>query len=231
MPWQTITRKLGAPEGGTLDGIVNTIRTALGLGQRGGVDRAAFTAAVVALSAKLSKADGVALKIEEETFERLFRFAAEEADNVRWLFKLASQDTAGFETYAREVALALADRHELKRDVFEALLHIASADGVLHAGEDSYLALVGGIFGYDDAEYRGMRARFVLDTDDPYVVLGAARALANDALKAHYRELVRQNHPDALAGKGLSKELQDVAQRKLAAINAAWDEIARERGL
>ena len=231
MPWHTIKRMLGTAEGGTRDRLVDAIRATLGLGPRTGVDRAAFTAAVVALSAKLSKADGVALKIEEATFDRLFRFDADEAANVRWLFKLASQDTAGFETYAREVARALADRPDLKLDVFEALLHIASADGVLHAGEDSYLTLVSGIFGYGAAEYGAIRARFVQDPGDPYMVLGVARELDNAALKTHYRDLVRSNHPDALAGKGLSKELQDVAQRKLAAINTAWDEICRERGL
>ena len=76
-----------------------------------------------------------------------------------------------------------------------------------------------------------MRARFVADPDDPYLVLGADREMTSEALRAHYRELVRSNHPDVLAGKGLSRELQDVAARKLAAINAAWDVISRERGL
>jgi DnaJ like chaperone protein len=231
MPWRTIWKALGAPDGGTLDGLVNAIRTALGLGPRAAVDRAAFTAAVVALSAKLSKSDGVALRIEEETFERLFRFEEGEAANIRWLFQLAAQDAAGFETYAQQVAHALFDRPGLKGDVLEALLHIASADGVLHPAEDRYLATVSRIFGYTASEYRAIRARFVLDPADPYEVLGASRATRDADLKARYRELVRQNHPDALAGRGLSKELQDLAQRKLAAINAAWDEIAGERGL
>ncbi len=231
MPWQTILKALGTPESGTLDGLVKAIKAALGLGARSGVDRAAFTAAVVALSAKLSKADGVALRIEEETFERLFRFEPEEAANVSWLFKLAARDTAGFESYARELARTLAERPELKLDIVEALLHIASADGVLHEGEDRYLEIVSTIFGYDAATYRAMRARFVNDPSDPYETIGASRQMSADQLKAHYRDLVRANHPDAAAGKGLSRELQDVAARKLAAINAAWDLIVRERGL
>ena len=231
MPWQTILTTLGSPEGSTLDNLMKAIRTALGLGPRSGVDRAAFTAAVVALSAKLSVADGVSLRIEEETFERLFRFEADEAANVRWLFRLAAKDTAGYDAYARELATTLADRHELKHDILDALLHIASADGVLHEGEDRFLVAVAEIFGTTAAAYRAMRARFVLDPADPYEVLALSREASNDALKAHYRSLVRENHPDVLAGRGLSKQLQDIATRKLAAINAAWEQIARERGI
>lgn len=231
MPWQTILKTLGAPEGSTLDGLVKAIKAALGLGARDGVDRAAFTAAVVALSAKLSKSDGVVLQVEADTFERLFAFEPAEKDNVRWLFRLAAQDTAGFESYARALADSVADRPDLKGDIFEALLHIASADGILHGGEDRYLQSVSGIFGYSQTEYRAMRSRFVRDASDPYEVLGVTRELSNDELKSRYRQLVRDNHPDALAGKGLSRELQDVAARKLASINAAWEAIARERGL
>lgn len=231
MPWQTIFKTLSASDGGVLDGLGRAIRSALGLGSGNGVDRAAFTAAVVALSAKLAKSDGITLKIEQETFERLFSFDAEEAANVRWLFDLAAQDVAGFEAYARTVSRSLADRPELKRDVYEALLHIASADGVMHQGEDRFLLTVAEIFGYSPHEHRALRALFVRDEADPYTVLGLTRGMTGEALKARYRELMRENHPDVLAGKGFSTDMQGIAQRKVATINVAWDEIARERGL
>lgn len=231
MPWQTILKTLGATGSASPDGLMRAIKATLGLGRREGVERATFTAAVVALSAKLSIADGVSLKVEEETFERLFKFDVEEAENVRWLFRLAAKDSAGFESYAMGLAKTLADRTDLQRDIFEALLHIAAADGILHEAEDRFLATVADIFGYSPAKFRAIRARFVNEPDDPYIVLGASRELSDEALKAHYRELVRRNHPDGLAGKGLSRELQAVAERKLAAINAAWDLVARERGL
>lgn len=231
MPWQTILKALGSDEGSPLDRLSRAIRSALGLGEAQTFNRAAFTAAVVALSAKLSISDGVALKIEEETFERMFTFEPAEVANVRWLFRLAAKDTAGYESYARELGRALAEHTELLRDIFEALLHVASADGVLHEAEDRFLAEVATLFGYSVEKYRAIRARFILDPADPYEVLGVSRELPDEALKARYRELVRKNHPDLAAGKGLPKEVQEVATRKLAAINAAWDKIARERSL
>ncbi len=236
MPWsKNITEILGMAEGGSLRQLFAAIRSALGMApgdQRPHeVNRAAFTAAVVALAAKLSKSDGVVLASEERAFERLFPVDVDEIENVRWLFQLCARDVAGFESHAKAVAQALADDPELKRHVFEALLHIATVDGVLHEREDHYLGVVGETFGYTELEYRAMRARFVHALDDPYVKLGVPHDLDNEALKAHYLKLVRDNHPDALAAKGLAKELQDVAARKLAAINAAWDQIAKERGL
>ncbi|MGE3708827.1 MAG: TerB family tellurite resistance protein [Hyphomicrobiaceae bacterium] len=220
-------------EGGTIRQILSVILSAFGLGDgsKGRRHRAAFTAAVVALAAKLSKSDGVALKIEEQVFEHRFPVDESEVGNVRWLYRLAAQDVAGFETYAREVAAALENESELRKDIFEALLHIATADDVMHEAEDRYLSIVAGIFGYSDLEFRAMRARFVHDASDPYIILGISHDASNTELKAHYLKLVRENHPDTLAAKGLARELGELADRKLASINAAWEEIARERGL
>jgi len=42
---------------------------------------------------------------------------------------------------------------------------------------------------------------------------------------------VRENHPDALASRGVPREFVEMATRKIAAINAAYEAIAKERGL
>lgn len=235
MPWKTILSPIGLHPGSSLRTLLDAVVAALGVrhdpDRRPTATRAAFTAAVIALSAKLAKSDGVALCVEAQTFERMFPVDPDEIENVRWLFALASRDTAGFEVYAHRIADMLATEPDLKRHVFEALLAIAAADGILHEAEDRYLSSVRAEFGYTEVEYKAMRARFVHDIHDPYVALGIGRDASDDALKAHYRGLVRESHPDALAAKGLGKEIQEQATRRIAAINAAYDEIARERSL
>lgn len=196
-----------------------------------GARSTSFTIAVVSLCAKMSKADGVSLPVEVATFERMFHVAEAERANVRAVFDRAKQDLTGYDTYARTIAQELANDPAAKRFVFEALFHIATADGIIHEGEDRLLAQIGSIFGYETAEYRAIRAQFVEDRDDPYVVLGLDHRADNAALKARYRELVRENHPDVLTARGLPREAVDIAQRKIAAINAAYDVICRERGL
>ncbi len=194
-------------------------------------NQTAFTAAVVALSAKMAKADGVASTIEYEAFARVFKTAPEDERRVRRLFDLAKKDTAGFESYARQIARLLENESAMKRDVFEGLFQIAAADGVLHAGEEAYLKRVAQLFNLGDDTFTTIRALFVHDPDDAYTILGVDRQISDADLKKHYRSIVREMHPDRLTATGATDDRIASAQARLATLNAAYDQIARERGL
>ncbi|MBU2581147.1 MAG: TerB family tellurite resistance protein [Alphaproteobacteria bacterium] len=188
-----------------------------------------FTIAFVGLAAKMAKADGVAVKVETQAFESCFYVPPEERANVQRVYQLASQDVAGFEAYAERIARMLADDPALLKDVFECLFNIAAADGVLHQGEEAFLQAVAAKFGYDEIDYQRVRSLFVHDPSSPYVVLGISPDATDDELKARRKELVRENHPDKLAASGVPQEFLVLADRKLAAINAAYDAILKER--
>lgn len=142
-----------------------------------------------------------------------------------------SQDVAGYEAYAAQVARLLEDQHDLKISVLECLFHVASADGVLHPDEDRYLAHVSEILGLSQREYRCVRRGFVVDADSPYEVLNVSPVASDKDIKARYRDLVKSHHPDALVAKGVPPEFLAGAERRLAAITAAYEEILAERGL
>jgi len=234
MVWQQIREAIGLTEGGrlraALDVLVRRDHAAPSSAVRE-AKGATFTAAVIALSAKMAQADGAVVELERRMFERLYPVDEAQQRSVHWLFELATKDIAGFESYAGQVATLLADDPAMKRDVLEGLFHIAVADGVLHDNEEIYLARVAHIFSYSETEFRAIRALFVSDPEDPYIVLGVAHKASNAEIKAHYRQLVRENHPDAMMARGLPKEFIAMADRTLAAINAAYDQIAKERGL
>src|SRR5262245_46565145 len=191
----------------------------------------AFTIGVIALSAKMAKADGVVSPLEVQAFKQVFEAAPEEADNVKRIFCLAKEDVAGYEAYADEIAARLKSDRKLLQDVLEGLLHVATADGVLHPREDAVLADVARRFGFSPSEYRFFRARFVKDNCNPYDVLRLGPQATNEEIRRQYRKLVSDNHPDKLMGRGVPPEFVEIATRKLAAINAAYDTIAKERGL
>jgi DnaJ like chaperone protein len=193
--------------------------------------RVAFTIAVVALAAKMSKADGVSLPVEARAFERQFDVPESERAHVRRLFQLASQDVAGYEVYAAQVARLLEGQPELKISVLECLFHVASADGVLHPDEDRYLAHVAEILGLSQCEFRCLRRGFVIDADSPYDVLNVSPSATDKEIKARYRDLVKSHHPDALVAKGVPPEFLAGAERRLAAITAAYEAILADRGL
>lgn len=190
-----------------------------------------FTIAVIALSAKMAKADGVVTGDEVQAFERLFRVAPEERANVRRVFDMAQRDTAGFESYAGQIARLFAGNPGLLEDILDGLFEIAKADGVFHPGEAAFLERVADIFGFAPNEFRRIRAsHFAPDKADPYVVLGVAYDAGEEEIKRTYRRLVRENHPDSLIGRGVPEEFVRLATDKLAAINGAYDKIVVERG-
>ena len=233
MVWQRIKRVLGISQGGVRSAL-GALWSASGLdapGAQSAQQSTAFTIAFVALAAKMAKADGVAVGAEIEAFERCFQVRPDERENIRRVFNLAKQDTAGYKLYAGQLSKMLAADRPLLIDVFECLFHVASADGLLHEAEESFLQEVASQFNLSQAEYQRVRRLFVVDPDDPYRVLGLDPGVSDTDLKTRHRELVRANHPDRLASDGVPIEYRVFADRKLAHINAAYDRIRRERGL
>lgn len=212
---------------------LSELAEALGIERRDGLPQKdiTFTIGVIALAAKMAKADGVVVPIEVETFKKVFSFDEDQARHVARVFDLAKQDVAGFETYAEKIAHLLGNDRKLLQNVLEGLMLVALCDGIVHPREDAFLAVVAARFGFTDSQYRHFRARFVSDPDSPYDILRLSPDASDQEVKARYRALVLDNHPDRLMSRGVPPEFVEVANRKLAAINAAYDTIARERGL
>jgi DnaJ like chaperone protein len=190
-----------------------------------------LTTGLVALAAKMARADGAVLRIEVQTFERIVLVAPADRPNVERLFRLAQETTDGFEAYARQLARVFADEPGLLDDIVDGLFLIAKADGALHEAELAYLRAVADALGRDDAWFDMAIARHVYLDDDPYRVIGADPAMSDENLKKRYRQLVRESHPDREIGRGLPPEAVRIATDRLASINAAWDRIARQRRL
>ncbi|MCV9935836.1 TerB family tellurite resistance protein [Boseaceae bacterium BT-24-1] len=190
-----------------------------------------FTTGLVALAAKMARADGVVTRDEIAAFERIVEVPADEQAHIERLFDLAKQTSAGFEAYAGQIAEAFRDEPALLEDVLDGLFLIAAADGAIHEHEHAYLRDVATIFGIGEAGFARIEARHLRRRDDPYIVLGASREMNDAELKQLHRRLVIENHPDREIARGLPQEAICIATRRLAAINAAWDAIEKERGL
>lgn len=198
----------------------------------------AFTIAVIALGAKMAKADGEVTRDEVTAFRRIFAIPPGEEENAARVFNLARQDVSGFDAYARKIAamfrpegekLCADDRNTLI-DLLEGLFQIAMADGSFHPAEDEFLRHVALIFGLDEGCYRMMRSRFVEGAPrDPHDVLGIARDATLEQARIAWRQAVKDSHPDAMIARGVPVEAVKLAERRLIAINAAWEEIQGRR--
>ena len=189
----------------------------------------AFTIAVIALSAKMAKADGLVTRDEVTAFREVFQIAqADEAGAAR-VFNLARQDVAGFEDYANRIKGMFSEEATTLCDLMEGLFHIAMADGVYHPNEDAFLERVAEIFGLPDAEFRSLRSRFVPDAKpDPYTVLGVQPDTPIEEIRKIWRQMVRESHPDRMIARGVPEEAVKLAEKRMVDINRAWEEISED---
>ena len=194
-----------------------------------------FAMAVVALSAKLAKCDGPVTRAEIDGFKRHFRIPPESAREVGRLFDHARDTSDGYEGYATQLGASFADNRGVLEDVLAGLFGVARSDGPVNQAELDFLARCARGFGLEGAAWeraRGGTARVQAEAEgDPYATLGIPRAATDEAVRAAWKQLMRDNHPDGLAAKGVPAEFVARATDKVARINAAWDRVKRERGL
>ena len=198
-----------------------------------------FTIAILALAAKMAKADGIVTRDEVSAFRSIFTLPPSEEANAARVFNLARQDVAGFDAYARKIAALFnvdgeklcADDRNILIDILEALFAIAMADGAYHPREDAFLADVAQIFGLDARCFAAVRARYVEGAPrDPFDVLGVPPDASLDEVRAAWRAAVKDSHPDVMIARGVPPEAVQLAARRLVAINAAWRDVQQVRG-
>ena len=187
----------------------------------------AFTIAVIALGAKMAKADGQVTRDEVTAFREVFHIAAQDEAGAARVFNLARQDVAGFEEYATRIRGMFDGNPQTLTDLVEGLFHIAVADGSYHPAEDAFLDRVAEIFELPEADYRSLRARFVPDAEpDPHAVLGVSPDTPLPEIRKAWRKLVHDNHPDALVARGVPEEARIIAEKRMVDINRAWEEVS-----
>lgn len=188
----------------------------------------AFTIGMIALGAKMAKADGVVTRDEVKAFGEVFQVPEKDRAAVERVFNLAKQDIAGFESYAQQVAGLFVPGSQMLENVLDGLFHISKADGAVHEDELAFLERVAELFGFDTSAFARVRARHVLLANDPYEVLGITRGISLDDAKKAHRKLVRALHPDKHIADGMPEELVMITTERLARINEAFDRIKKE---
>ena len=186
----------------------------------------AFTIGVIALGAKLAKADGQVTRGEVAAFRRVFTIPPEEEGNAARVYNLARQDVAGYDAYARKIAAMFPPNDPVLRDLLEGLFYVAMADGSFHPKEEAFLREVAQIFGLSDTCFHALMARFVPGVaPDPFALLEVPPEASLEDARRAYRRMVRESHPDALRARGVPDEAVRLAEARLAALNTAWDEV------
>jgi len=225
--WSRIASAIEAlVQGEPLSAVLDRLRAAAQPPERS----VAFTIGVIALGAKLAKADGKVTRDEVTMFRAVFTIAPEDEGHAARVFNLARQDVAGFDAYARKIAALFPPGDPVLRDLMEGLFRIALADGEFHPREEAFLDRVAAIFGLPDRCFAALKARFLPDVaPDPYAVLELDPDATLDQVRDAWRAAVRHSHPDALRARGLPDEALVAADERMKALNRAWDDIRSRR--
>ena len=230
--WSQFAELLSSTASNAFASVIEAVRTAFE-GDPSTRRRVAFSIAMIALSAKMAKADGVVTQPEVAAFYQIFDVPENDRANVARLYTLAQQDVAGYQAYAAQMAKLCGGSEKdcpVLEDILDGLFHIAKADGLVHENELGFLDDVASIFGISENHYVSILARHVeTGKRDPYAVLGIDRHLPFSEARKAWLKLVRENHPDLLVSRGLPEEFIAIANARLAAINAAYEQIEREK--
>ena len=185
-----------------------------------------FTIAVIALGAKMAKADGLVTRDEVTAFRQVFHIPASETQNAARVFDLARKDVAGFDLYAARIRDMFGAGHQALVDLLEGLFYIAVADGRYHPNENVFLEEVARIFGVQSRDFVNMRSRFVPDENpDPYCILEIEPTADAETVRQAWRALVREYHPDRMIARGVPEEAMKLAEKRLIQANWAYEEI------
>jgi DnaJ like chaperone protein len=212
-------------------GIGDSISSLIGLGQGHGQPpekTVAFTIGMIALSAKMAKADGVVTDDEVQAFSQVFHVPEKDLPAVERVFNLAKQDVAGFESYALQVARLFELKSSVLESVLDGLFHIAKSDGVVDENELLYLECVAEIFGFAKVDFVRIRSRHVSLKDDPYEVLGVEPGTGFAEIKSKYKSLVKELHPDRQIAAGVPAEMVKLSTDRLSRINDAYSVLEKE---
>ena len=187
-----------------------------------------FTAGVIALSAKMAKADGKVTKEEILTFRKLVQIPKDNVNQVSKLWELAKETTDGYELYAKQIFSLFSNQPEILERILDILFGIAKSDGNIDLTELNYLKNVSNIFNFDEIIFKKLLALHNPENNS-FEILGIKISDSLEDIQKKWKEMVKNNHPDKLVGQGMPIEFIETANQKLAVINAAYEEIKNLR--
>lgn len=190
----------------------------------------AFTNAIIALSAKMAKADRRSGSIEIKFLQKLF--VSSENKAISKLFNEAKKSSDTFEAHAEAIAGLFHDNPQVLEEIISILFAIAMIDNILHHSEYKFINNVAQIFSITQKDFERIKTIYNdAEESDHYIILGVSSHSSNTEIKKAWHNLTRNNHPDTLIANGMPREFIEISNKKMAVINSAYDKIADDRGI
>ena len=187
-----------------------------------------FALSLIVLSAKLSKADGQVSKEELIAVKDKLKIPDNELDQVGKIFNKAKEESAGYESYAQQIAQIYKEKINVLEEVINILFYIAESDGNISESELKMIEHIAQIFGLTEIQFNSIReSRKSSDKLNPYIVLESNPDDTIEIIRKRYLKLSKEHHPDLLISKGVPQEVIEESKAKMRTINSAWDQVKK----
>jgi DnaJ like chaperone protein len=204
---------------------------------------------LVALMAKVSKADGQVCELEAELLSHTFNDISSHFEDSAYirdeLKKIYNQEKQTFDntiTISQKYLKLTKRDYDKRLKVIEYLVNVAFIDSEFSETEFMIIEDIANALEINKIDLEAVIKRFerfhseqkahkINSLEKAYEVLGASKDDSNDELKSKYRKLVRIHHPDIVTGKGGDEQSIAEATQKLQEINEAYEIIKKDRGI
>lgn len=187
-----------------------------------------FEVSLLILSSIVIKADGKQDQRELDFVRQQFvgMYGKERANHAFKLFKgINKQDIP-----TRQVCLQIRQMmdHPSRLQLLHFLFGIAKADGIVLESEVSSIQTIANYLGISHADFESIKAMFYNSSDNAYKILEISKQATVTEIKAAYRNMAKKYHPDKVVHLG--KEHQKGAEEKFRQVQAAYEQLQKERG-
>ncbi|MFV0571668.1 MAG: TerB family tellurite resistance protein [Xanthomarina gelatinilytica] len=222
---------LGMALGSVVDGFSNgsiKVETQNPYARRRQTKSGDFEVSLLILSSIVIKADGKQDQRELDFVRQQFvgMYGKERANQAFKLFKgINKQDIP-----TRQVCLQIRQMmdHPSRLQLLHFLFGIAKADGIVLESEVSSIQTIANYLGISHADFESIKAMFYNSSDNAYKILEISKEATATEIKAAYRKMAKKYHPDKVVHLG--KEHQKGAEEKFRQVQAAYEQLQKERG-
>jgi len=221
----------GGPIGGILGFALGSMFEGMGSGKFAyqGTPRGDFSMSLLVLCAAVMKADQKIVRAELEYVRNFFirQFGEEEGAKLILMLREILKQQINVQDVSIQVGQYM--DYPSKLTLLHFLFGIAAADGEFHPAEVSMIETICNYMGISPADFASAKAMFIKDTNWGYSVLEITPDATDDEVKKAYREMAKKHHPDMVAQLG--EDVKRSATEKFQKINAAYEEIRKQRGM
>ena len=204
---------------------------------------------LVALMAKVAKADGKVCELEAEILKHTFNDISSHFENheeikekLKVLYANEKQSFDNMILICEKLYKLTKHEYNKRVKIMEYLLNLAFIDKEFSDTEKMITEDIANALKIEkndfdrlimtfEAFYAQQATNKAISLEKAYEVLESNASDDNATLKKNYRNLVKKHHPDIISGQGASQNIIDEATKKLQEINEAYEIIKKDRGI